>query len=363
MRATEWKFLTTALSALVLIFSNGIVEVVAQESDKDQTESVEAQSTTEPVTVETEDSSSVELTNIFLGLESPTATHLEPMQNHFAKLVEKVRPATVGIQVGQSQGSGVIVSRDGYVLTAAHVISAPDLNAVIILEDGTRLAAKTLGMNHTIDSGMLKIVDEGKWPYLEVGISETMKQGQWVMAIGHPGGFDSNRASPIRVGRLLSRNNTSVMQTDCTLVGGDSGGPLVDMNGNVVAIHSRIGGRLDQNFHVPIDVYANNWDDLEAKKVVGGRTRNTGNSALPVYMGVSFERNSLVVSRVGNDSPADKVGIKAGDEFVRFNDKRVLSQRSLRRELNKLKPNDKVKVVIKRDDEEIELEMEMGSPN
>ncbi|HMO14974.1 MAG TPA: trypsin-like peptidase domain-containing protein [Pirellulaceae bacterium] len=247
--------------------------------------------------------SAVNLKPIFAGTETPALIHLQPMQEHFITLVEKVRPATVGIVANGASGSGVIVSRDGFVLTAAHVISQPNVVATVILQDGTELKAITLGMNHDIDSGLLKITDDGKWPYLDMGESEPLKEGQWVMAIGHPGGFDGDRAPPIRVGRVIS-NSASVIQTDCTLVGGDSGGPLVDMQGDVIGIHSRIGGFLNQNYHVPVDTYLVNWDDLANKVVTGG-----GVTAVPVKIGFTIEGDSMIVTAVAKNGPAQKARI------------------------------------------------------
>lgn len=357
MARFEWKILGIPTSFLLAFFIGTCNVFAAPQSEEEAAAEAQAKAAEE---AENDEASEGDLNRIFAGKDLPTSVHLKPMQEHFRKLVEKVRPATVGIQVGQSQGSGVIVSRDGYVLTAAHVISAPDLDARIILPDGTTLNAKTLGMDHSIDSGMLKITDEGKWPYLDVGVSESLNTGQWVMAIGHPGGYDETRAPPIRVGRLLSKDHERVLQTDCTLVGGDSGGPLVDMDGNVIGIHSRIGGRLDQNYHVPVDTYSINWDDLVAKKVVG---RNRVRPSSPVYMGLSLNDSKMTIKSVEKDGPADKAGLKVDDEITRINGKLVTSQRSLRRELRKLKPDDKVKLVIKREgEEEIEVEITMGSP-
>jgi len=300
--------------------------------------------------------SKIDLDSIFSGKELPAAIHLKPMQAHFQKLIEKVRPATVGIEisagVGAAAGSGVIVTRDGYVLTAAHVISQPDLDATIILQDGTRLKAKTLGMNHPIDSGMLKITEEGKWDYLDVGQSAELNVGQWVMAIGHPGGFDGERKPPIRVGRLLSVSGTRTLTTDCTLVGGDSGGPLVDMDGNVIGIHSRIGPYLNQNYHVAIDAFSSSWDDLIAKQVTGGRSPRPA-----AFMDLTFADDDLTIVRIGEDGPADKAGLQVGDRIIEFNGRKVRSQRTVIRELQKLNPDDTVDIVVVRDEQEVEVEL------
>ena len=296
----------------------------------------------------------------FLGDELPTSLdQLREMQNHFRRLSKKVQDATVSIQVGQAQGSGVIVTRDGYIMTAAHVIGGSDLKAVITLPDGTQLDGKTLGLNRTIDSGMAKITSEGKFDYLDVGESNTLKVGQWVMSIGHPGGFDPDRGLVYRVGRVL-RENEEVIVTDCALVGGDSGGPLVDMDGRVVGIHSRIGLTLLNNFHVPADTFTETWDDL-----VDGRDWGDGiggvNPATQPWLGLTLVESSLVIESVSEDGPASKAGLQAGDELLEISGRKLKSQQSLKLAMRKLSPEQTIEVKFKRDDDEKTVELTVGS--
>jgi Trypsin-like peptidase domain len=98
--------------------------------------------------------------------------------------------------------------------------------------------------------------------FLDMGKSGELAKGQWVIGIGHPGGFRPNRTPVVRVGRIL-HTDSFVLRTDCTLVGGDSGGPLFDMQGRVIGIHSRIGGfAITENMHVPVDTFRATWDKL-----------------------------------------------------------------------------------------------------
>jgi S1-C subfamily serine protease len=199
---------------------------------------------------------------------------LAGIEKHVQKVIDKVTPAVVGIIVGPGSGSGVIVSEDGYVLTAGHVSGKPGQDATIILPNGTKLKGKTLGQNKGIDSGMIKIVTDNnkkaKFPYLDMGKSSDLKAGQWVLAIGHPGGFRLNRTPVVRVGRILTTNQF-LIRTDCVLVGGDSGGPLFDMQGRVIGIHSRIGGKeITENVHVPVDTFRQTWDRLAKGESWGG---------------------------------------------------------------------------------------------
>src|SRR5262245_62427636 len=91
---------------------------------------------------------------------------LKTIQDHVASVVEKVMPAVVSVRVGQASGSGVIVSKDGYVLTAGHVSGKPDRDVIVFFHNSSKtVKGKTLGGNHGIDTGMIKITTEGEWPF------------------------------------------------------------------------------------------------------------------------------------------------------------------------------------------------------
>ena len=199
-----------------------------------------------------------------LNKDAPaTVKELRALEAQVQKVLDKVVPCTVGIRIGFGQGSGVIISEDGYVLTAGHVSGDPGReDIIVIMPDGKQLKAKSLGRNKFIDSGLIKISVPGKYPFAEMGQSAPLQKGQWVIGVGHPGGYRLNRTPVVRLGRVLNVN-PFLIQTDCTLVGGDSGGPLFDLEGKVVGIHSRIGGRsITENIHVPVDTYRDTWDRL-----------------------------------------------------------------------------------------------------
>ena len=295
-----------------------------------------------PVSETVAESSS--LSFLFDGSSPKTLDQLRLMEQHLAELVKKVEPATVNIQVGRAQGSGVVVSRDGYILTAAHVIGRPDQPATIRFSDGKKVQAITLGVESRLDSGMLKITDPGKWPYLDLGESTTLKQGQWVAAIGHPGGIDMDRGLVLRVGRMIWSSETQ-LRTDCTLVGGDSGGPLVDMDGNLVGIHSRIGQRLTDNVHVPIDKYSEDWDLLAVGEP---------------WVGFNLEGDSNEIQSITRNGPAFRAKLKNGDWILKIGDKEINSKSDIGKVLKKLKPRDKVDFLIKRGDEELTIELTIG---
>lgn len=290
-------------------------------------------------------------TFLFSGKAPADVSQLKFLEKRSAELMDELLPAIVNVQVGAAQGSGVVVSRDGYVLTAAHVIGRQNLNARIKFPDGREVNAKTLGLNRGVDSGMLKITEAGNYPYVEIGESSGMKNGQWVLAIGHPGGWDEKRGLVLRVGRLLYKNPT-VLRTDCVLVGGDSGGPLFDFEGRVIGIHSRIGNALWDNFHVPIDTFSEDWDQLVASKIVGASTK--------AYIGLSLSGDTNQVSEVAPGSPAEQAGVKKDDRIIRMDGKPVKDKASLGEAFRELKIGQKVELVIQRGELEITMELEVG---
>ena len=293
---------------------------------------------------------------------------LKALEERVKQVVNECSPSTVGLLVtvgfSQGAGSGVIVSEDGLVLTAAHVITGdgpkgkfggyePGKEISIVLQDGKRVKAKTLGVNSEYDTGMVKITDkgpnDGKWPFRPIGKSGSLKEGQWVVSLGHPGGPKSGRTPVARLGRVESvRSN--LVRTNCTLVGGDSGGPLFDLDGNVVGIHSRIGLTLAQNIHVPTELFKSQWDKLVASEVLGMKVRR--NQAAAPFLGVVFpedeEDDAWVTEDVEADTPAGKAGLKAGDTITKFNGSPVKTVKGLRDLLKDKKPGDSVKLVIRR---------------
>ena len=302
-----------------------------------------------------ESKTEVDIEAIFAGSAPTSIQDLKAMEEHVRALSEKVAKCTVGVRVGAAQGSGVIINKDGFVLTAGHVVGKPDRNVVFILPDGKQVKGKTLGMNRSIDSGMMKISDEGEWPFLEMGDSSKLKPGQWVLATGHPGGFQSGRTPVVRLGRILS-NRDDVVVTDCTLVGGDSGGPLFDMDGKVIAIHSRIGGSLASNMHVPVGTYKDTWDRLAKGEEWGNFP---GNAPFVGVVG-DPEADNCTIAEVYPGTPAAKAGIKQGDVILKFDGQDTPDFQTLAGLVGKKKPDDKVKVEIKRGEETVTLTLTVG---
>jgi serine protease Do len=285
---------------------------------------------------------------------------LKALQARVRAVVDQATPATVGLLAGSGAGSGVIVSEDGLVLTAAHVIFDPRTEAVarrivVILPDGRSVKAKGLGVNPEIDSGMLKITDpppkdgdwpgakDGKWPAAPVAKTMDLKKGHWVVSLGHPGGPKEHRPPPVRVGRFESfQKGETALRTDCVLVGGDSGGPLFDLTGRVVGIHSRIGTFLEYNMHVPTEAFQDEWARLTRGDVVG--------KTVKVELGLSLEEDAdaPTVAKVVEDGPAAAAGLQVGDVILKFDGEKVLAADDLMQVLTGCEPGKTVAVEVQR---------------
>ncbi|MGH7226781.1 MAG: S1C family serine protease [Gemmataceae bacterium] len=284
-----------------------------------------------------------------------TVQDLRDIQNRVKKVVAKVTPCTVGIIIGHSAGSGVIVSKDGLVLTAGHVSGKANRKVLVILADGRRVKGKTLGSNSAIDSGMIRITDKGEWPFVEMGDASKLKESTWCLALGHPEGWRRGRPPVLRLGRLLARTD-KLLRTDCALVGGDSGGPLFDLDGKVIGIHSRIGQRLTDNIHVPVDTFRLTWDRLVKGEVWGGRKRSGS------YLGVEFngDARECRIAEVHKNSPAEKAGLKANDVVLRFDKDTVEDFEDLQTLIDKHHPGDEVSIRVRRGKEILNLKVIIG---
>ncbi len=281
-----------------------------------------------------------------------TIEDLKAFQTQTKAVIDKVIPCTVCLRVGPASGSGVIVSKDGLILTAGHVSGTPGQEISIVLHDGRIVKGKTLGVNRAIDSGMAKITTPGDWPYAEMGEFKDLKVGQWSIAIGHPGGFKQGRSPVVRVGKLGIVNDR-VLRTDNALVGGDSGGPLFDMKGRVIGIHSRIGNFITDNMHVPIGTFKDTWEQLVQGATIGESD---------VYLGVSADPDAkdCKLGAITPNAPADKAGLKAGDVVLKFSGKDVKSYEEMKKFMYMKKPGDEVTLLVKRGDENKEIKVTLG---
>lgn len=290
---------------------------------------------------------------------APTSiADLKAIEQHVKILVGRVSPAVVAVEVGYGSGSGVVISADGLVLTAGHVCGRPGRSVRFTFPDGKIAHGKTLGLDLDSDSGLMRITDPGSWPYAPMGDLEGASIGDWVLALGHPGGFDLKRSLVVRLGRII-RLAEDALQTDCTISPGDSGGPLFDMEGRVIGIHSAISTSLADNFHVAINEYYDVWDQLAgglrvSDLVVHPRAYVGANGVdgTPGYRITSVEKNS----------PASKAGLKVGDIVLKVDLRDIPVSASFRRWVAEAEPGEMLKLEIKRGDQLLKLNVTVEDP-
>jgi len=296
----------------------------------------------------------------------PNAKDLIAIQKLLLQNKNKARAATVCIQLGQGSGSGVIVSEDGLILTAAHVSTGVNKEVTVVMEDGKKLKARTLGLHSETDAAMIQITEEGSYPFVSIDPEKnrdnaSTKLGDWVFSLGHSGGFDKERGSGLRLGRLVRIAETTV-QSDCTLIGGDSGGPLFDMNGVLIGIHSRVGKVTEENMHVPIHVFHTHWDAMKTGDFIGQGPFAKKPIKGSGFIGIALEKTEkgLEVTDVDEDSAAGKAGVKIGDILTQVEGKFITEKEELIAIMKVKAAGDEINITLLREGKNRELKLNLG---
>ena len=290
---------------------------------------------------------------------------LDAMQAALLAAIPKAQAATVCIDLGDGSGSGVIVDSEGLVMTAAHVSTGVGKDVTVILPDGTKLKAETLGLDSDTDAALLRITEklpEGKpFPFIAINKSDDTKLGDWVFSLGHSGGFDKERGAVARIGRLVRVANTTI-QTDGALIGGDSGGPLFDMDGRLIGIHSRVGMVVGVNMHVPIKVFTDQWERMLKSEFIGEGPFAQKPKKGKGFLGVATKNveGGIEVTKVGKKSPAEEAGIKEGDLLRTLNGEKLDSREKLQSILAELAEGDKLAFEITRDGKDETVNLKLG---
>lgn len=273
----------------------------------------------------------------------------------------KAKAATVSIDLGQGFGSGVIVSKEGLVMTAAHVSGGVGKKVTVIMPDGTRHKAKTLGLMSDTDAALIQISEPGEYPFVELNRTGNIKLGDWVFSLGHSGGFNKDRGAVARLARLVGIKNTTY-QTDGTLIGGDSGGPLFDIEGRLVGIHSRVGPQLPVNMHVPVQVFIDNWDRMMANEFIGegpfAQKPVKGNGMLGVA--TKPVEGGLEITKVGKKTAAEKAELKVGDLIRKMDGKEVKTREELQAVIKEKSAGEELELEITRDGKEQKIIAEIA---
>lgn len=271
-----------------------------------------------------------------------------------------------------SMGSGFVISADGYVLTNNHVVE--QMNTItVILNDQREFTAKLVGSDERSDLALLKI-DAKNLPTLTLAKEETLKVGQWVVAIGSPFGLDYSATAGIvsAIGRSIpsARNESTYVpfiQTDVAINPGNSGGPLFNLDGEVVGINSQIyspsGGSVGLSFAIPASLAADVVAQLKDKGRVDrgwlGVMIQDVDKDLASSLGIDKPMGALI-SEADPEGPAAKSGLKAGDLIIKFNGHDVHTSSDLPYLVGRTAPKSKVPVVIMRKGKEQTLSVTVG---
>jgi serine protease Do len=312
----------------------------------------------------------------------PQASHAQSRElPDFADLVERVGPAVVNIrtterapdgprtpfrrraptlqgsdEVPRGEGSGFILSVDGYVMTNAHVVEGAT-EVYVTLTDKREFKAKIVGADERTDVALVKIEATGL-PLLRIGDVSRLRVGEWVVAIGSPFGLDNTvTAGIVSAKQRETGSDVPFIQTDVAVNPGNSGGPLINIRGEAVGINSQIlspvGSFVGISFAIPIDEAMRVADQLKATGRVVRGYLGIAPTDVPRELAEEYGLNKgkakgAFVRQVVPGAPADKVGIQPGDVVLSVNGKPVEGAVELRRTLAALKPGSSVSLQISR---------------
>ena len=353
-----------ALAAIALVFA---VSVPAMAKDvMDVADLVEKQG---PTVV------NISTTKLVKRGQEPFGT---PSDQDLQDFFRRFFPGVPGIPGGQggpiqeiparAEGSGFIVSNDGYILTNAHVVKGAD-EVVVKLIDKRTFTAKVVGADPRTDVAVIKIA-ANNLPVVKLGDPSKLRVGEAVAAIGSPFGFENSVTAGIvsAKGRSLpSENYVPFIQTDVPINPGNSGGPLFNMKGEVVGINSQIysrsGGYMGVSFAIPIDVAMDVAKQLESGGKISrgwlGVVIQEVTADLAESFGLDRPRGALV-SQVQEDSPAQKAGLQAADVILEFNGKAVENSSDLPRMVGMAKPGTKIPLQVWRKGKLQQLSVVLG---
>jgi serine protease Do len=269
-------------------------------------------------------------------------------------------------------GSGVIVSKDGYILTNNHVIAEADTIFIRLMND-EMISAKVIGADPKTDIALLK-VETTDLPAIPMGNSDSLSVGAWVLAIGSP--LSENLAHTVTSGIVSAKGRSNVglaefedfIQTDAAINPGNSGGALIDLDGKLVGINAAIasqnGGFQGIGFAVPINMARRVMDSiLQYGTVIRGWLGahfQEIDRRMAIALGIHMTDGALVADVLRN-SPASRAGIQEGDVITEFNNKKILNAVQLRNDIASTAPGTNVTIKIIRENKEISTTAVLGS--
>ncbi len=266
---------------------------------------------------------------------------------------------------GRGMGSGFIISADGYVLTNHHVIDGAE-TVKVKLSDRREFDAKVVGSDQQYDVALLKIDAKGL-PTVRVGDSNTLKPGQWVVAIGSPFGLDHSVTAGIvsatgRSNPYAEQRYVPFIQTDVAINQGNSGGPLLNTRGEVVGINSQIfsasGGYMGISFAIPIDLAMSAVEQIKKTGKVSRGQLGTVVQPIDALKAQALklpDSRGALVNQMVEDSAAAKAGVQLGDVIRSVNGTEIGAASDLPPLIGAMPPGSKVRLGILRDGKQREI--------
>ena len=281
----------------------------------------------------------------------------DPMERFFKQFGGRNFQSPNHAQKSVALGSGFIISADGYVVTNNHVVEkASDVQ--ITLDDGRTVGATVVGTDKKTDLALLKIKDQGTYPFVEFG-SDMPRIGDWVIAVGNPFGLGGTVTAGIVSARgrdIGAGPYDDFLQIDAPVNRGNSGGPTFDAHGNVVGVNTAIfspsGGSVGIGFAVPSEVAKGVISQLKSSGSVArgwiGVQIQPVTADIAESIGAKSTKGALV-SSVQADSPASAAGLKAGDMITGVNDQAIDGPRELARRIATIGPDKDTQITYLRD--------------
>jgi serine protease DegQ len=273
-------------------------------------------------------------------------------------------------QPSASLGSGVIVSKDGYILTNHHVIESAD-KIEVALSDGRHTKGRIVGSDPETDLAVIKIDLPGELPYITFGHSDQAQVGDIVLAVGNPFGVGETVTMGIISGLKRSHLGLNTfenfIQTDAAINPGNSGGPLVDINGNLIGINSAIyspsGGSLGIGFAIPASTAKKIMEQIIQTGSVTRGWIGVGVQDLTPELAESFKLGNaqgVLISEVVRGGPADKAGVKRGDLLTSINDKPLTDSTTMLDVISAITPGKTVPLKLMRNQTEKVIQITVG---
>lgn len=304
------------------------------------------------------------------GIELPQLPPGSPFEEFFKEFMERNQPKQQQRRRATSLGSGFIIDSAGHVVTNNHVIQDAD-EISVILHDDTRLEAKVIGRDAKTDIAVLKVEPHGKLAPVKFGDSDSIRVGDWVVAIGNPFGFGGTVTAGIISARGRDINAgpyDDFLQTDAPINRGNSGGPMFNLDGEVIgintAIYSPSGGSVGIGFAIP----SNSARGVIQQLIEHGQVRRgwlgvriqSVTEEIADAMGLKDTSGALVAGVIPG-GPAEKAKLKDGDVILEFDGKPITQMRRLPRLVADTDVGKTVPLKVWRDGRELTMKVEVGA--